>query len=231
MEWLPVYPNASTVSIVSDKENPAFQILSNTTTVQAVYHKTLNITQTIFYDVGSVTLADGKILTVDVPSAVLIKDTASTYHITVGNPLCTSSNPASVKITINTPLKGTGITWDGTKSTINIALPREDYAGKSVSTIAYPDTSVNISPSSDDSNNELFIYPNPTNQNITVSFGMDKAYSIEIYNSNGQSVYSKQLSKKSLTSESFDISKLQQGVYFVKVYTNNGPILKKIIKN
>ncbi len=226
-----VYPNASTESIANNKANPAFQILSNTKTVQAVYHKTLKITQAIFYTAGSVTLADGKVLTVNVPSAVLVKDTASTYHITVGNPKCNSSNPLSIVLTINTPLNGTGITWDGTKSSINIALPRGNYAGKSVSTIAYPGNSTPVFASSDASNADICIYPNPTNQNITVSFGMNKINAIEIYNETGQSVYSKKLSKTALTSESFDISELQQGAYFIKVYTDNGEVIKKIIKN
>ncbi len=114
-----VYPNSSTASIANNKVNLPFQILSNTKIVQAVYHKTLKITQAIFYTAGSITLANGKkVLTVNAPCAVLVKDTASTYHITIGNPLCNSSNPASIVITMNTPLTGIGITWDGTISSI-----------------------------------------------------------------------------------------------------------------
>lgn len=84
---------------------------------------------------------------------------------------------------------------------------------------------------SDDVNSEINVYPNPTNQNITVSFGIDKPNAIEMYNAMGQSIYSKQLNKTAPTYESIDISRLQPGVYFLKVYTNNGAVLNKIIKN
>jgi len=224
-----VYPNTSTKTIINHKANPAFQILSNTKTVQAVYNKTLKITQAIFFTAGSITLADGKELTVSAPSAVIVKDSASTYRITAGNPLC--NNRSSIKITINTPLNGTGITWNDTISTINIPLQRGDYAGKSISIIAYHGNSTAVFISSESGNEDVYIYPNPTNQNITVSFGTNKVNTIEIYNQTGQAVYSKQLRKTAFAYESFDISRLQQGVYFVEIFTDNGILTRKIIKN
>ncbi len=110
-------------------------------------------------------------------------------------------------------------------------MPKGDYAGKSVSTIAYRSNSTPVFTSSDNGKSVTSVYPNPTNQNIIVSFGIDKVNAIEIYNANGQSVFSKQLNKTAHTSESFDISRFQRGVYFVKVYSDKGAILKKIIKN
>jgi chondroitin AC lyase len=351
-----VYPNTSASSITTYKANLPFQILSNTKTVQAVYHKMLKIVQAIFYTPGSLTLADGKVLTVNAPCALMIKDTNSTYQVTVGNPLCETSNPDSIVVTMNTQLSGTGIQWNETNSSMNIALPQGDDAGQSVSIIVYPNNCIPVFASSDDGNvpentldndlntrwsangdgqyitfclgtskvinrvdiafylgdtristfdilisengntwenaaiglkssgkstalesftflsqtgkyikiighgnslntwnsyteinfpsnvttlfpnanllSQIYIYPNPTNQNVTVSFGSEcKVNAIEIYNEIGQSVYSKQLDKIAAAPESIDISKLFQGVYFVKIYTDNGAVFKKIIKN
>ena len=127
-----IYPNTSAASVTTYKANVPLQILSNTKTVQAVYHKTLKITQAIFFTAGSLTLADGKIVTVNAPSAVMIKDTNSTYQISVANPLCETNNPASLTVTISTQLTGTGASWNGTVSSLVFALPQGDFSGQSV---------------------------------------------------------------------------------------------------
>jgi len=130
-----VYPNTSVVSVGRYCTNLPLEILSNTKILQAVYHKDLRITQAIFYKAGSITLANGNILTVDKPSAIMIKDLDFKYQITVGNPLCETSNPDSITITIDVKLYGPNTTWDGKNSEIKIKLPQGDYAGQSVSTI------------------------------------------------------------------------------------------------
>lgn len=131
-----VYPNISEELISSYKQNLPIQILSNTKEVQAVYHKDLKTTQAIFYKAGTLLLADGKTLTVNKPCAVMIKEILTTFQISVGNPLCETSNPASILITIDKELTGAYITWDGIVSNITIALPQGDYAGQSVTTMA-----------------------------------------------------------------------------------------------
>ncbi|MDF2454853.1 MAG: Chondroitin lyase [Cytophagaceae bacterium] len=149
-----VYPNTSIASTTSYKANLPLQILSNTSAVQAVYHKTLKLTQAVFYVAGSLTLANGKVVTVNAPSAILIKEVGNNYDITVANPLCEKSNPASLIVTLNAPLQGSGVTWNGIVSTIVVALPQGNYAGQSVkkSVTAWVNTCIPASASSNDGN-------------------------------------------------------------------------------
>ncbi|MBC7485323.1 MAG: discoidin domain-containing protein [Cytophagaceae bacterium] len=158
-----VYPNTSITTTTNYKANLPLQILSNTNTVQAVYHKTQKISQVIFYVAGSLTLADGKVITVNAPSAVMIKEIVSGYEITVANPLCEKSNPASLSLTINKPLEGNGVTWNGTVSTIMFALPQGNYAGQSVKksmTTTTNNTCVPAAASSNDGNLPLNVLDN-----------------------------------------------------------------------
>lgn len=70
------------------------------------------------------------------------------------------------------------------------------------------------------------VFPNPSNDLINVSIPTnEKAKRIEIINSLGIIEFTK-------TDTSFSILSLEEGVYFVKIYTMNGLfIVKKIIKN
>lgn len=147
-----VYPGTSAASVTSYKANIPVQVISNTKTVQAVYHKTLKITQAIFFAAGSLTLADGKVVTVNAPSAVMIKDTNNTYKISVSNPLCETSNPASLIVTFSTQLAGPGVSWNGTLSSVVFTLPQGNLAGKSVTKVFTLGDCIPVFASTDDGN-------------------------------------------------------------------------------
>ncbi len=66
--------------------------------------------------------------------------------------------------------------------------------------------------SSDFTQSKLAIYPNPGDNNIYIQ-GITEKQDITIYNAFGQVVYLSTLNPK----ESVDISRLQSGVYFVKI--------------
>ena|SRR5690554_275100 len=72
----------------------------------------------------------------------------------------------------------------------------------------------------------LFIYPNPTSDmlyfDITGDISLEK---IEIYDTIGKKVLSSQINNNSV-----DVSQLTAGVYFVKIYSGENQITKKIIK-
>lgn len=71
-------------------------------------------------------------------------------------------------------------------------------------------------------NTDISVFPNPTNKNLTVSNNYVK--SIEVYDLKGKRV----LKTKQ---KSFNISKLQKGIYTLKIKTSNNDIItKKIIK-
>ncbi len=86
----------------------------------------------------------------------------------------------------------------------------EIYAG--VKTIENEEDSINV-------------FPNPTNDIISVSINKDEINKIEVISSQGNVVLS--------TNEStFSIRSLEAGIYFLKVYSSNeNMLLKKIIKN
>lgn len=225
-----VYPNSSTTSIKNYKADLSFQLLANTNTIQAVYHHKLKITQAVFYAAGSLTLSNGKELTVNAPCALMIKDTASLYKVAIANPLCESANPELITVTLNTQLTGTDITWDGIVSSIEIALPQGDFAGQSVSTVAvYDRSSINDLNKKD---SRVHIYPNATTRMLNISFNsLEGVDAIEVYNISGQAVCVKPLSESESTLERIDISSLSSGIYFVKINYDNGTIVEKVIKN
>ncbi len=67
---------------------------------------------------------------------------------------------------------------------------------------------------------EATLSPNPTNGIVNV-IGNNASYtSVEVYNTLG-----------SLVGNSTDLSGLASGVYFIKIYTNDGSVTKKLIKN
>ena len=127
-----VYPNCSEDTIQKYLENNPIEVISNTKEVQAIHHKTLNITQIHFYKAGTLQFTDSTMLTVDHPCAVILMEKDSIVEISVGNPLCESDNPEFITLSINRYLTGNNIEWDGKTSTIKMELPQGEFAGQSV---------------------------------------------------------------------------------------------------
>ena len=78
--------------------------------------------------------------------------------------------------------------------------------------------------------NRVRVYPNPTTGELRVESGELRVENVEIFD-----IYGKKMSQVSnLTSHisnQINISHLPAGVYFVKVYTENGMFVEKVIKN
>jgi endonuclease I/chitodextrinase len=70
------------------------------------------------------------------------------------------------------------------------------------------------------------MYPNPTDGN-SLFFSLDKDATIEIYNILGKSILKHKLTN---TDKKIDITKLNSGVYVVKIKVNDNAITKKLIK-
>ena len=94
-----------------------------------------------------------------------------------------------------------------------------------VDDITFPGNTIILDVESVESDNEVMIYPNPANDVIFVKG--EEIQSVEIYNSIGVKVVSKNVNN----SESIDIADLASGMYFVRVLDKNGNIsTTKIIK-
>lgn len=76
---------------------------------------------------------------------------------------------------------------------------------------------------------ELLIFPIPTKNDLTLVFNNSKIENIEIISAIGLIVYTKQFTNTQ-TSRRLDLSGIMSGIYYIKVYTDNEIIIKKIIK-
>jgi hypothetical protein len=103
-----------------------------------------------------------------------------------------------------------------------------DYSPKAGSVLWIDDASVIGSAGVEQlfgSENELSIYPNPANSNVTIDFP-EKA-TLEIINMEGQVIKSINADGNATT---IDISGLANGVYFLKAKTEKGIVVKKLVK-
>lgn len=73
----------------------------------------------------------------------------------------------------------------------------------------------------------LRVYPNPAKTQINIKLNKDIKASvhIELFNSVGQCVMHRQM----VSSQPIDVSHLERGVYFIKVKSKEGSILKRVI--
>ncbi len=74
---------------------------------------------------------------------------------------------------------------------------------------------------------ELSIYPNPTNNLLTIETAQSGKYSIEITSLNGQQIYSTTMEG---TTHQIDLSSFQKGVYFITIRSEDFVTTRKIIK-
>jgi endonuclease I len=89
--------------------------------------------------------------------------------------------------------------------------------------------SVFLSQSTFSLENAVSIYPNPSN-NSTINIGSEiELDEINILTINGQVV--QQIKKPTLTNQSYSVTNLQKGFYFVKINSNQQSVTKKIIVN
>ena len=68
------------------------------------------------------------------------------------------------------------------------------------------------------------VYPNPS-YNIIFVEGFESTFIVDIYDLNGKLLLSKQLN-----ANQFDISSLAKGLYFIKLSTAEGSVVRKFVK-
>lgn len=78
------------------------------------------------------------------------------------------------------------------------------------------------------SENDIKLYPNPVNNNLFIEVKTLTNVSIHVLDINGRQISGKKLIG---TINSLDTSKLQSGMYFIKIDADQGGITKKFIKN
>ena len=75
----------------------------------------------------------------------------------------------------------------------------------------------------------LFIYPNPSNGNVTVSTDskLSKAINLNVYNNSGQVVYTETVKDLYVNSHTVNLSVLPAGVYYINIIS---PEINKTVK-
>lgn len=101
-----VLPAATPAEVEAYAERPAVRTLRNDTEVQAVRHDELGVTMATFSSAGSVELGDGRTLTVDQPSVVILDERGKT-------PVVSVSNPDRPGLTVALTITGKGKDWSG----------------------------------------------------------------------------------------------------------------------
>lgn len=115
-----VLPAATPAEVEAYAAHPAVRTLRNDSDVQAVRHDDLGLAMATFYEAGSVELGDGRTLTVDQPSIVLVDERGET-------PVVSISNPDRPGLAVTVTLAGGGQSWHGV-----YALGSGENQGKTV---------------------------------------------------------------------------------------------------
>ncbi|MBI5541249.1 MAG: T9SS type A sorting domain-containing protein [Bacteroidia bacterium] len=78
--------------------------------------------------------------------------------------------------------------------------------------------------------NQIFVFPNPTNDKVYIQSNLHTIEGVEIFNVFGELVSS--CNKSSIEENGFiDLSNISSGIYFINITTADGFAVKKIIKN
>jgi hypothetical protein len=79
--------------------------------------------------------------------------------------------------------------------------------------------------------NQIAVFPNPSNGIFNIAFGNLNPNKIEVYDISGKLIFQKNQLVVSNNQTNIDLSNTSNGVYFVKISTENNTITKRIIKN
>ncbi|MFH2094240.1 MAG: T9SS type A sorting domain-containing protein, partial [Bacteroidota bacterium] len=78
---------------------------------------------------------------------------------------------------------------------------------------------------------DIYIYPNPATDQLSINFSLHQPYSAEIklYNAIGKVVYSKSITNAKQHFTKLDVSSLPAGLYFVEVVNGSNRNVKKVV--
>ena len=110
--------------------NP-IQVLSNTSTIQAVRQSSLNMTQAAFYSAGSFAIAPGQTIGTSAPSAVILQSQPNTLKLSASSPQASSG---ALNVTLAGVNLSGGSTWFDSMGTATVGfnLPSGNTAGSTV---------------------------------------------------------------------------------------------------
>lgn len=163
---------------------------------------TVNALPTIVSSISSSVICSGQ-------SATLIASGATSYSWSTGAP----TQIIVVSPTISTNYTVTGTDANSCQNTSTLSLSVSACTGIT----AYTDEKINLK-----------LYPNPTNGNLTLNVNESTiGAELKIFNALGELVLSSLISELKLN---INLSQQPTGVYFVVVKSENGSVVKKVVK-
>jgi len=77
----------------------------------------------------------------------------------------------------------------------------------------------------------MLVYPNPNNGNFTLNLSAvkDQVTNVKIMNMVGGVVYQEKAAQNASFNQNINLSNLSEGVYTLRIQTNNGEIVKKMV--
>jgi chondroitin AC lyase len=121
-------PGIDAAAMPAYAADPPFTIVTNSTALQAVFHRGLGLLEAAFLQPGTVTVSGGLRVGSDTACLAMVHETATNIEVSVANPL---NQAGTVRLLLNRAVAGAGATWDpgsGT-STLVIDLPAGTTAG------------------------------------------------------------------------------------------------------
>jgi hypothetical protein len=76
--------------------------------------------------------------------------------------------------------------------------------------------------------NNISVYPNPSNGLVTISYGTFEPTQIQVYDISGKLILTKE--NLNVSETNLDLSSASQGIYFIKVSSENQSVVKRLIK-
>jgi chondroitin AC lyase len=203
-----VVPGIDSQQKAQDYNASAIEIIQNTSAIQAVYHKSLDILQVIFHQAGTVNVGD-KSVSVDYPCSLMLK---KSNLVTVADPSQTLSN---ISVTINVA---------GKIQTKVITLPTKlEMKGSSVTVDVQDTLGMN---NSEINNVKYLFYPNPTKGLLHLEGEDNESLTYQVLGLNGEILATGTF----IGATSVDLSNFSDGIYYVTITGNTRVISQKIIK-
>lgn len=132
-----VIPGIEAAEVDPYQARSPIEILANTSALQAVRHRELELSQIVFYEPGEIRIADGITLSGETPGLVMVQtDGSEVEEITVSDP---SRRLDSIRLHITVRLEAEEDRWKATwdeeegYSSVRIDVPEGEYVGRSVS--------------------------------------------------------------------------------------------------
>ncbi len=203
-----VVPGVDTEARAKAYDHSAVEIIENTSSVQAVAHKHLNIIQIIFHEAGTLTYLN-RAYTANQPCALMIKN----------GTLVSIADPSQSKSTVEVKIDVDGTVYQNT-----MILPDGDMKGSTIT------KDFGISSDMETQSilgEELSCFPNPTIDGLlTVNTTIDRPLSCEVRNNLGIKILKKEFN----TEATIDLKNYPPGIYYLSFLTDNKRYNRKIIK-